>query len=125
MNNQKAIYNLAEQLGTTSKYLWSVLLKQAPVDATITVIQISIILIFVGTILKIHKDSLIQKERGSGCPENKYENSENHSIIMSIMGCVSLILLALCFFSINDVVNGYFNPEYWALDKVLSAIKGK
>ena len=29
------------------------------------------------------------------------------------------LLAIACFFCISDVINGYFNPEYWALQKIL------
>lgn len=31
----KLIEQLAQKLGTTTEYLWAVLLKQAPIDATV------------------------------------------------------------------------------------------
>lgn len=57
MNEQtaKLLEQLASKLGTTSEYLWNILLKQAPIDATVTLLQ-TLFLFFVGWGLwKVHK----------------------------------------------------------------------
>jgi len=118
-NTTKLIEQLAEKMGTTSQYLWSILIKQAPVDATITLIQILISIAFALILYKIHKK--LSKSDKDGY--NRYDDNEFTVIIMAVALCSVIILLIASFCCIGDVINGYFNPEYWALDKVLHSIK--
>lgn len=118
-NTTKLIEQLAEKMGTTSQYLWSILIKQAPVDATITLIQILISIAFAFVFYKIH--NRLSKSDKDGY--NRYDENEFTVVIMVLsLVCVAILLIA-SFCCIGDVVNGYFNPEYWALDKVLHSIK--
>ena len=53
-----------------------------------------------------------------------YSKYEEMVIIPMLIGLVIFALLFIAaFFCIGDVVNGYFNPEYWALNKILSSVK--
>jgi hypothetical protein len=33
------------------------------------------------------------------------------------------VCIIACFFSIGNIINGFFNPEYWALKEILSSCK--
>ena len=122
MNEQtmKLVDQLAQKLGTTSNYLWSILLKQAPVSAIIDLIYF-ILTIIGGIILyKVHK-YLASEKNGE---ESIYD--ENGGFVICIMIFATLIwtvLFIACFFSIGNIINGFFNPEYWAFDKILSSLK--
>lgn len=123
MNEQtiKLIEQLARKLGTTSEYLWAVLIKQAPISA-LTDLLYFILVIIGGIILwKIHK--YLSKDRGED-KNSIYYDEENIVIIpMFIVSIVWAIIFIACFFSIGDIINGFFNPEYWALKEVLGACK--
>jgi hypothetical protein len=121
MNEQttKVIEQLAQKLGTTTEYLWSVLLKQAPIDATVTLFQTLCVMIFGLALWKIHK-RLLKKESKDEYSETWYEKYEEGAIIpMIIATIIFAILFIICFCCIDDIVNGYFNPEYWALERIL------
>ena len=81
MNEQttKLIEQLAQKLGTTTEYLWSVLLKQAPIDATVTLFQTLCVMLFGLALWKIHKH-LLKKES-----EDKYSKTgyEKYEVIVS------------------------------------------
>ena len=79
-NTSKLIEQLAQQLGTTSKYLWSVLLKQAPISATVNLIQIILILLFGLFLYKTHK-WLIAKKDYNGYNETGYSHYEEMAYI--------------------------------------------
>jgi len=101
---------LAEKLGTTTQYLWGVLIKQAPVAAVTELIYL-ILVVLGGIILyKIHK-------------RLSYEEEESLIAPMAIATIIWGILFIVCFFSIGTIVTGFFNPEYWALDEIMSLIK--
>ena len=124
-NTTKLIEQLAQKLGTTSQYLWNVLLKQAPIDATITLVQTLVILIFGYILFKLHK-RLSKEKDYNGYKETGYAHYEELAAFPMIIAAIAFtILIIFCFCCFSDIVNGYFNPEYWALNKVLSGMATK
>ena len=123
MNEQteKLIEQLAQKLGTTADYLWSVLLRQAHISAITDLIYLALLIIVGVVIFKAHK-KFFSKEKGSF----NYYDYNSGELLIAIMGLVSLVwamVFVVCLFSIGDIINGFFSPEYWALEKVLSLIK--
>ncbi len=104
MNEALAI--LATELGTTSEYLWEVLMKQAPLSAIMELIQYA--LLIVACIIWGIKT------------KDKWQE-ENWIWIGSVWGLLAMLIIVafLCF---PDTIYAFFHPEYWALDKILSAI---
>lgn len=113
----KLLEQLSAKLGTTSEYLWSVLLKQAPIDATITLVQTIMVIIAGIAIFKFHV------HLSNDDNELSHYESEALAGLMFVLAIVWIIFAIACFFCMEDIVNGYFNPEYWALNKILSALK--
>ncbi len=122
-NTAKLLKQLAQKLGTTTEYLWRVLLKQAPVSATTTLLQILLILLFGWGLWKVHKH-LMKKKGEEKYSENIYEEWGMGAIFPMILGALIFsIMLVISLFSISDIINGYFNPEYWALKELLNTLK--
>ncbi len=118
----KLIETLANKLGTTSQYLWGILVKQAPVDATITLMQIIIVAIAGIALYKTHK-RLCQKPKNDNYNDSWYEKSDGVlPAIMVVLAVIWGVLAICCFFAINDIFNGYFNPEYWALNYLMEKL---
>lgn len=118
---QELLQKLAEKLGTTVEYLWQVLLKQAQIDAFTTLFQFALIALFGITLYRLHKKFLkpISDDRYS---DNLYSKYDEGIICPMFIGAIVFAILAICaFFSITDMVNGFLNPEYWALQRILSA----
>jgi hypothetical protein len=46
-----------------------------------------------------------------------------HLMISMISGAIILILFIALLFSVPNIVDAIFNPEYWALNKILSVVK--
>jgi amino acid transporter len=113
-NTRKLIESLAQKLGTTSELLWSVLLKQAKIQAITTLFQIGLIIVFGLILYHLHIKFL---------NEYRYEEHDSIGIIMTTALAFFAVLFFAAFFSIDSVINGFFNPEYWALDQVLRSIK--
>lgn len=115
--NDKAIsllQALAEKMGTTTQYLWSVLLKQAPISGITDLIQYAIIA--VGAYLYwrwVASDKRDFSSGGDSWPGGL------------ILGALVAIFVGAAFFSFPHTVAAFINPEYWALDKVLSAVKSR
>ena len=111
---------LADKLGTTSEYLWGILLRQAPISATVILIQI-IFTVLSGIFLwKLHK--YFSKETDERY--SMYDRSNGGlEVLIIIFSVLILIIGIVSFFQIENVLNGYFNPEYWALNKILNTLK--
>jgi hypothetical protein len=109
--------SLASKLGTTTEYLWGVMIKQAPIDAFvgITLIIISFLLIipYVRYIKWFAKN--YQK-----CYDNDTE--VGHWIAIVILAIILCIWLIISICDINNVVTALANPEYWALEQILNKI---
>jgi nitrogen fixation/metabolism regulation signal transduction histidine kinase len=119
-NTATLLKAIADKLGTTTQYLWGILLRQAPIDATITLIQISLVLIFGVVLWKIHKRLMKEDKNG----ENQYYKSDDMAAIPMIFAAVGLVILLICsVVAIGSVINGFFHPEYWALHEILKACK--
>ena len=116
---QKLIEQLANKFGTTSEYLWSVLVKQAPITATIELIQ-TILLLFVGWILyKVHIKLLSQPPKQDYW-KSYYEKYDAGAI--APMALITLgwgVLMMVCFCAFSTILSGLFNPEFWALDYIM------
>ena len=110
-----AIEALASRLGTTSEYLWDVLLKQAPISAIADLIQYALI-IFACTFwikkVKIFADKI---------SDGEWEDTN-----WAWIGVISVILgtfVVVAFFSFPNTFYAFINPEYWVLDHILSKLK--
>jgi len=119
MNEQtvQLIEKLATKLGTTSEYLWGVLIRQAPVSATINLVYFVFIVLAGVGLYKLHKRFCKEDNHGNTI----YDDGDNMAVIFPmVFGVLLWVILALVsFFSLGDVFNGFINPEYWALKEVL------
>ena len=114
MNEQtaKLIQDLADKLGTTAEHLWGLLVRQAPISASITLALI----IATGVAAYIAIRSAITFSK-------KYEDDNDYEAATAICTVVAgflgfLFVITLCL-EADLVAAGFFNPEYWALKQVL------
>jgi hypothetical protein len=99
---------LAGKLGTTTDYLWGVMIKQATITAVTDIIQYIVLIIVSCLVFK---------------KTSKYNmNSDKFPFMPILAGFLGLMLIVM-FFAIPNTITALINPEYWALDKILSAIK--
>lgn len=122
MNEQTNILfeKLAEKLGTTVEHLWGVLLTQAPISGFIdlvTCIALVFAMVFVYRLVR-RKTTVPQKTE-----ENKYPSAEwvddgraDAWICTTIFILIGTIIVAA---SLEGILAAFFNPEYWALKRVL------
>ena len=110
---------LATKLGVTADHLWGVLVKQAYVNATMTAIQ-EILIVLIGVALwKVHK--FLSSEEGRD--ESRYSEHEGLAgLPMIISGMIFAILVVCGFFCLDQIATGFINPEYYALNKILSIL---
>ena len=126
MNEQtaKLLEQLANKLGTTSEYLWTILLKQAPIDATVTLLQTLFLFLVGWGLWKVHK-KLLSKPSGQDYDDSYYEKYDLGAILPMVLVTVGWgIMMIICFCCFGSIVSGYFNPEYWALKEILNSLRG-
>lgn len=114
MNEQttKLIHDLATKLGTTAEHLWCVLVRQAPLSATINLLQL-IGACAVAYILVRASIKLWEKE-GNG------EDCEGYAIVATVGAVAACFVAAVTLLYLPEaIVAGWFNPEYWALKQIL------
>lgn len=122
-NLNKLLEQLAIKLGTTAQYLWGVLVRQAAIDATIDLILLVISVIFLFILHKLHI-RFSQKKQINGHNENTYERLEGMAILPMVLSAIFILFMFFIqLFSIGNIISGYFNPEYWALHKILEQLK--
>lgn len=115
---------LANTLGTTTEYLWGVLIHQAYINGIINLIYyITIICAGIGIfklhiwLTHIHKDA-----RENSGYTNYDEYDELAPIIMIILAATWTILAITCIITIGDTINSFIDPEYWALNNLLNKL---
>lgn len=112
---------LAAKLGTTAEYLWSVLIRQAAISATTTLIYLISIILFGVLLYRVHR-RLSKPSTNSENGYSIYEDWEWPISVMVVAALLWVIFSIVVFFSISNIINGYFNPEYWALKEILNAV---
>jgi cytochrome b len=117
----KLIEVLANKLGTTSEYLWGILLRQAPIDAALNLLQMAIVVALWFVLLKIHKSLLVENDNGMWS-ESTYKSNEGAETFMVVSLIAIVVASVFCLFNIHSTINGFFNPEYWAIQEILSQL---
>ncbi len=113
------IEKLAETLGTTSEYIWEVLIKQAPVYAAGTILEIILMIIFGCILFVLH----LYFSKESDNSRSKYDKYDALIRVPMFIGAIFWFCLALvAFFSISHIITALVNPEYWALKQILNAL---
>jgi len=117
-NLTKLLNELAVKLGTTTEFLWEILLKQAPIDA---IVGISLIVLFLILIIPY---VMYIKWFSKHCNELYKEDKESiHTVFCVIILIIMFALFIANICEINNTITAIFNPEYWALKEILKYIK--
>jgi len=107
---EKLVRELADKLGTTTEHLWGVLIKQAPISASVDLAMSFIIVIITVVLFNMMK-------RVTEDADDKLDPE----VFFGWMGFGMFFIIATLIFSSSPemVVAGFFNPEYWALKQIL------
>ena len=119
-----ALTELAHKLGTTAEYLWGVLLKQAPISGAINlVVMVGWVAAFVWWFQLVQRKTTKPTESD----ENQYTRAQWRdecagfawgSVV--VLGAITVLCIGS---SLSSTAAAFFNPEYWALKNLLSAMK--
>jgi hypothetical protein len=111
----KLLEKLANKLGTTSEYLWEVLLEQATVQG-FTILFLLLLVILSGIFLyKINKYFW----------KNEYYGDLDITaidVVMIIAGIVWLVVCIAVILHIPEMIYAFVHPEYWALQEIIKQI---
>ena len=100
---------LATKLGTTTEYLWGILIKQAQL-AAITNLIISIILfLMAATALKFCVIFF-----------KKIEIDSDYEVPFGLSLIIGTMLIVVALVTLHASIVAFINPEYWALQKILN-----
>ena len=105
---------LVEWLQTASPYLWAILLKQVYVNAAVSFLWS----VFIGalTVIAYKSGRYVREEQ----PCSYSGDNETLSVLLYIL---SFVLLVLTVVFLTDVVQNVANPEYKAIELILSKLK--
>jgi len=96
---------IADKLSVPAEHLWSVMIQQAAVSATtwLIIITATFVMLFISlnaTVNYVRKGSI----------------DDDVLFFYQIASFIILIFTILIFFAgLEEIINGYFNPDYWAL----------
>jgi hypothetical protein len=105
---QKKLAELALKLGTTADHLWRVLIAQAPLSSTVYFAYLAAVAAGAVAIWKL------------GMKHSNKPIWYGSKIAAAIMFLVALVMLG----DLSTALAGFFNPEYWALQDLITLIKG-
>jgi hypothetical protein len=120
MNEQtiQLLRDLASRLGTTTEYLWSVLIKQAPRSAISDLIMICIMV----SVSYLSWAFLFKKYQKLFAPNDCYEYGIEYALSILVTAALMVATLAITLSNIENIISGLFNPEFWALQEILRKI---
>lgn len=112
----KRLDAVASKLGTTTEYLWRVLVKQGYVEAIATLCIIPVLLLCAyGCYV------FVKKIWAVGVKDDWDSPGPRFGVVFGIVGSIILVVVSAC--------NAYYgviqllNPEYFALQQILQGIK--
>ena len=124
MNEQttKLITDLASKLGTTTEYLWGVLIKQA-LYSVITDLAFLIFSVIYGFVLyKVYK--WLCEPVDEGGRYTRFDEHEDNAVMpFAIASIIFIVFLIVNIINFPNIIAGLFNPEYWALHEILKQLK--
>lgn len=106
---------LSAKLGTTSEFLWGVLVKQAKIEAITSALWA--VIFFAATVVCLFACRFFWKGL------KKYPEEFGY-LFGSIITCFLLVIfVAISANHIETCIVYYFNPDYFALNKILKILK--
>lgn len=110
----KFIETIAAKLGTTVEHLWGVLIRQAPINGFVDIVQLVVLVIATIWYIKI----VDRKTRST--PQTPVPEWDEAAPLAWFSAFICALFALLCIIvSIQDIVSAFANPEYWALKQLI------
>lgn len=113
----EVIQALSDKLGTTSEYLWSALLKQAPIDGVASLVGLAIWF----ALLWLAWMYIKRMEEINDIESSDDARARKAAATVAWFVVVGLSVLALISSS-GTIIAAFFNQEYWALQFVMGQL---
>jgi hypothetical protein len=107
------VVKLGQQVTTIGTDVWSIYRSQAKVSAVIDCLQYSLLAGF-WTTLSFKWKKIMEL----------VEDNEGLAVISFFGGVFMVVITAIAFFAVYDTITALVNPDYWALNKLISKLKG-
>ena len=116
----QAVTALAQKLGTTSEYLWSVLIQQAYLEAGLSLVNIIVWGMITFFVVKIvYRKTRTPKETKEELYPKAEWTEEGAVAAWLVSGVLILIAFIIISVEFNNLITALFNPEYWALKQII------
>lgn len=116
----KILEQLATQLGTTVQYLWGVLIKQAQIVIIQDAVLIGLAMVFFLFTKRVH--SYLKKFHDERKKENGYLDFNGWLAALIVYWGIWIVLIFITINIASELVTAALNPEYWALEQILSKL---
>ena len=113
---------LAEKLGITVQYIFSVFVRQAFWSGISDLIQYTLLIIGIGVWWKYREKFWSLNKKSSS---DYREDDVIPKVIWTICGVVLFIILIVAFLSFPNTIKAFVNPECWALERILDFLRVK
>lgn len=108
---------MATGLGTTAKYLWTIIIKQAYITGIIDILCV----VGAGILLFGYIAFIKHATKNKWYDGNEVEATVVATVLLTIITLVfTIISTTIC---IPEAITCFLNPEYWAFTKVLKEIR--
>jgi len=101
---------LAEKFGVTAEHLWGALLRQAPISGVVDLV-VSVLLIASAVTLAL----IVKSKTANQAKLDMIDFMGAWTITAMLVIPATLVALSL----VENVVAAFFNPEYWAMSKIM------
>lgn len=118
-----ALRELAAKLGTTSEYLWQVLIRQAPISGVVNLL-VCVVWVWVavwGFRLVSRKTKRPPETKEDKFPRAEW-NDEDRAAAWLLWGLYTLGGTIIVGCALEYIAGALLNPEYWALTQVLNEV---
>ena len=117
---EQMVREFAEKLGVTTDYVWEILMRQVKVSI---IMESTLILWWVvssAIIFRFVKSRVSRQPKSDDNPYGTPKWDHEIAILGVAFSAMYLIFAAvICAFSMSQLVVLVFNPEYWALKKII------
>lgn len=117
-----AIMALANKLGTTTEYLWAVLIKQAYITAFHDVVTIGALVAILTMWVRflIRKTRTPEKTESQPYPQPEWPSDELLAAMSWIVtGFAIMIIGVIVIAGTQEILTALLNPDYWALKQII------
>lgn len=107
---------LATKLGTTAEYLWRVLINQTRIELIKDAAWAIVALAYLLALIPLTR-YLVRRKNEAGYDDDGWIIA----IVVSMF--IAAVMVVVFISSVSEIPTLVYNPEYWALSKILKAAK--